>query len=778
MAALRTRRGAAAALAVAALLALTATGLARLRLDTTVASFLPGGDATVTTTAAEQASFGADPIVVLLRSQQPGQLLSGTPLRQEIALEARIARLPDVAVVYGPGTTLNEIALSLQQVLVDISAQRDALMQQAAATAKAAGASGAAQSAAAQAAVAGYDQRYGALLERGLQVGLPTTGNAGLGQRVFLQPDGRGQPAFRWLVPDATHAAILIRPVPGLPQSRTSHLVDEVRADIRRAGLPIGPAAVSGYPVIIAALGQEVTTELPLLAACSLVVVAAGFVLARRRRPLWERLVHLAAGLAAAAVTLAGFGWAGRPLSLGVLAFLPVILGVGTDYPIYALRRSRPRVVLVTAAASAASLAVLALDPLPYVRDLGVALGAGLVASALSGIAAARALGARAGEPADLHGAHDPGRRRDRPVPGEPARPRPPRLGRLGAAAAAVVVAGAGWASLGGLRLDSDPQRLASGLPAVAQGQAVQSVLGASGELDVYVRGADVLTPAYLAWYQRAQTALLEAHGDRLRPIVSPASLLSWLGSDPTPGQIRAATSLLPAYLTDAAVRGDRTEAVLSYGVQLGSFGSDAALVADIERALPPPPAGTAVSVTGLPAVAARSWSLLSGSRLVPNLAGIAAFGGLLLLLLPDRRTAVRAVLAAALAAGWGFALLRVTGTPLTPLTVSLGSLTSAVGGEFTVMALARAADGVARPWSAVVAAAATSVAGFLVLTLSRLEVLRQFGLVLAGSVALALLAASLVVSLGGDRRRPEVAQQRRRPPDPAEPARQEVVGV
>jgi hypothetical protein len=44
------------------------------------------------------------------------------------------------------------------------------------------------------------------------------------------------------------------------------------------------------------------------------------------------------------------------------------------------------------------------------------------------------------------------------------------------------------------------------------------------------------------------------------------------------------------------------------------------------------------------------------------------------------------------------------------------------------------------------VAAALTSAAGFAALGLSRLEVLREFGLVLAGSVLLALLAASIVI--------------------------------
>lgn len=731
------------AVAIAALALASAGGLERVRVDTTVASFLPGGDGTVRSTQREQATFGADPIAVVLTTAAPGVLLSGAALRAEIALETTLSRLPDVAVVYGPGTTLNEVSRSLQDVLIDISARRDALMAQAAGAAKAAGASPAAQSAAGAAAVTEFDARYATLLAGGLAVGLPSLDNTHLGSALFLQADGRGQPAFRWLVPDASHESILIRPVAGLDQDGTQRLVSSVERAVHAARLPVTGSVVTGSPVLVAALAAEVGSELPLLAGCSLLAVAVGFACSRRHRPLWERLLPLGTGLAATAVTVAGFGWAGVPLSLGLLAFLPIILGVGTDYPIYALRRGRPRLVLGVAAASAASLATLAVDPLPYVRDLGLALAAGLLASALLGVAVARVVGpAATSESPAASSEPQAGEQGVSLVRAAPRR----RRGLLAALAIGLALSAAGWAGLGSLGLDTDLARLASGLPALSQGLAAQQVLGASGELDVFVQAPDVLSPAMLTWWTRAEDRVVLDHGDQLRPLVSPASLLAWLGPRATPQQVDAATSLLPAYLTGASIRDDRRRAVMAFGVPLGTFGSDARLLAAVRRDLPPLPAGATVSVTGLPAVAARSYSLLSGGRVLPNAAGIGAFGLALAVLLRDRRSAALAVLAAGLAAGWGFAVLRLTGTALTPLTVSLGSLTSAVGGEFTVMAVARARSGAPRPWSAVAAVAATSVVGFATLGLSRLAVMRQFGLILAGSVGLALLSARLVV--------------------------------
>jgi len=103
------------------------------------------------------------------------------------------------------------------------------------------------------------------------------------------------------------------------------------------------------------------------------------------------------------------------------------------------------------------------------------------------------------------------------------------------------------------------------------------------------------------------------------------------------------------------------------------------------------------------------------------------------------------AAAAALLAVGWGALALRVSGVDLTPLTVGLGSLTAAVGCEFTLFTLERRAAGEARAMRGAATAAGTAAAGFAALAVSRLDVLAGFGLVLAGSVLLALLAAALL---------------------------------
>jgi hypothetical protein len=308
------------------------------------------------------------------------------------------------------------------------------------------------------------------------------------------------------------------------------------------------------------------------------------------------------------------------------------------------------------------------------------------------------------------------------------------------------VLAAVGWGLLPGLPVEARPDRLAAGLPALGQARAAEAVLGASGEVAVRVRAGEVLTPELLRWFRQAEEQLVVRFGDRLRPVVSPGRLLGWLGDTPTPDQIDAALRLLPRYLTGAAVRSDRKEAVASFGLRLGDLGDQAALLRDVRAALPPAPAGARVDVTGLPVVASRAYDLLSDGRLAASLAGPLLAGTVLLVGLHRRRDALAAVAAALLAIGWGVLALRVAGIGLSPLTVGLGSLTAAVGAEFVVFTRERIGAGLARPWPGGVAAALTSAAGFAALGLSRLEVLREFGLVLAGSVLLALLAASIVI--------------------------------
>ncbi|MEW6474463.1 MAG: hypothetical protein AB1679_19590, partial [Actinomycetota bacterium] len=697
---------------LAVLAAATTLGLTRLEVDTAIGSLLPTGDEAVSEWEETQAAFGADPVVVLIETDTAGGLLMPDVVKRMVALESGLAALPNVAVVYGPGTTLNQIAIQLNELLVSITARRDGLRAEAVDAARAAGKTEAEAEAAGRAAVAVYEQRYGALVAAGLPLGLPSVSNPTFNRTVFFDQHGRVKPQLRWIVPDDRHAAVYVRPREGLAQAATDRLVRAVRSEAGRAGLGTG-VTVTGAPVLVSALGAEVRRELPRLGLVALAAVAVAFLVTHRpgRRRVVRRLLPLALGLAATAVVLGFFGLRGTPLSLGMLAFLPVMLGVGSDMPVQAAYPARRRILLAATAASAAGFAVLTLSPLPFVRHLGLALAAGVTVSTLLALAfrPATAEPAPTGVPLPEYsgkgtpvsaslptGVRLPGYSGKGTPVGEAAH------GVSGRRRAVLAVAGGlavlGWALLPSIPVEARPERLAEGLPALADARRAEAVLGASGEVAVRVRAADVVSPEMLAWFRAAEEAVVAPFGDRVRPVVSPLRLLSWLGPDATAAQIDAALDILPRYLVGASVRSDRKEAVAGYGLPLGDLADQTDLLERIRAALPTPPPGAEVTLTGLPVVASRGYELLSGGRLAGSLAGPLAAGAVLLLLVPRRRHALLAV-------GWGALALWVTGVDLTPLTVGLGSLTAAVGCEFTLFTLERRAAGAEGPPEAAVGA-------------------------------------------------------------------------
>lgn len=722
---------------VAAVIALAVTaafGLSQVSFQTSLSSFLPSGDDSVATAEELARSFGGDPVVVLFESEEDDVLLDQQHVMPLLRLEGQLAGIADVAAVYGPATVLNQVAGRVQDFLAELSGRRDALLSQAIADAERAGASEAAAKQAGERAIAEFDRRYGALIVQGMPTGLPTLRNAGFVDSVVFTAGGDPRPQWRFVVPSQRAVAVLVRPREGLDQAATGQLVRAVEATVAEADIDAARITVTGVPALASALGDQVNREIPLLGGLAVGAVALVFFLVpwtRRSR----RLLPLASTLLAIALTLGVLGLIGMALSIGAVAFLSVLLGVGCYYPMYFAIGARRRVVLTVAVATAAGFATLLLSPLPFVRDLGLTLSVGVLISALLGwvlFGRGRKNGtdsADAVAPATV-----------------PAASSAPLRRRIAVLLVVGGIAAFGWGNLAGLSLRSDPESFARGLPALADAQHAEAVMGSSGELDVLLRGPDVTSPEALSWMRRAQQVIVTGHADEARPVISPPSLLSFLGAKPTDDQVSAALRLLPPYLTAAVIRGDAEQAILVFGVRMADLAALRALRDDITRELPPPPEGFSVELGGLPMAAVRTDELVSGDRVLSNVAGIVAASGVLLLGLRRRTTAARALLAAVLATGTGLAVLALAGIPLSPITAALGSLTAAVGCEFTVLLseAARRRDVALR--RSVLLAVAASAIGYAALTASQLAVIREFGLLLAGSVLLALAAALCAV--------------------------------
>jgi uncharacterized protein len=715
-----------------ALVGLTVAGICQVRIDTSIGSFLPAGDPAVAAMQEKADHFGDDPVAVLLESGQPHQLLGDTgQLARLVELEGRLAHLPDVAAVYGPGTAVNQIAISSQKLLAQISGRRDALQT----AVDQARAQGPQAEATAQAQLTELEQRYGALIVRALPGGLPTATNPRFVESVIYDQDGSARPQWRPIVPTPTSVAVLVRPRAGLDQDGTSALVAAIRNTVGQAGLQTSRVTVSGVPAITAAMTDQARHEFPLLGVLALAAVAVLYLAvpwtARRR----SRLRPLAAALAGTALTLAVFGWIGRPISLGVIAFLPILLGIGSDFPLYLSQPSQRRRVLVAALAGAAAFAALAVSPLPFVRELGLALATGLVATVGVALVFRRWFPTLA--PAGGGAAGDPVVRAPRPVSWWVRGP---------ALAVAVAIAAGGWAALAGLPIQAQPEELAKGLPALDEAQYVERVLGASGEINVMLSGGDTLSPQALAWSRAAEGVVVARFGDVVHPITTVPDLLAFLGPDPTVEQIQAASQLLPSYLSSAVITPDHSRSLMVLGTQLDDVAAQQAFVAQLRAALPPPPPGLHADVVGLPVAAASGYQAMTESRLGLNALAVALAGLVLLLGLRRRTDAARAVLVVVLSSGWLLALTWLAADALSPLTVAVGALSTATGCEFAIMLADATRRGHRWLVRSVALAAGAAALGYLVLAASDLAILREFGLLLAGSVVLSCLGAVVVV--------------------------------
>ncbi|MFC7501321.1 RND transporter [Nocardioides sp. GCM10030258] len=727
----RQRRQWTALLGALALGAVIVLGLLRVEIDTSTASFLPAGDPVEKALAAKADDFGGDPVIVVLETSEPRALFNDPEaLVRLVGLEGQLANLPDVAAVYGPGTVLNQTAGAAQDMLAQISGRRDGYRQEVMARARERGIPENKVKELGEAALARFDERYGALMVQGLPAGLPTLKNPRFVQTVLFEEENlEARPQWRYLVPSPTSVTVLVRPRAGLDAEGTTRLVDGVRSAVKDVDLELSRTTVTGAPVVASGLADRGRAELPVLGAVAVGAVGLIFLFVgwtSRRR---SRLRPTAAALVGTAATLSCFGWAGQPLSLGVVAFLPILLGIGSDFPLYLSRGRSDRAVLVTALAAMLGFGSLALSPLPFVRELGIALAVGILLTVATALAVRWHFGP-VPDPAPAKRTSADGPAFSWPRAG---------LGRGIVTAALVVTAGLGWIALSGLAVEAQPDELAAGLPELDDARYAEDLLGSAGEVSLVIKAEDVTSPEVLAWSQHAQTRIVTELGDRVHPVLSVADLLRFLGAEPTADQIKAAVAVMPRYLSSAVLRSDRAEGVVVLAVEFDDVAGLSDLLDDLDEAVGTPPDGVEVDTVGLPVSAARGLELVGDGRLWINLAGIGLAGAAIWIGLRSRDDAMRAVLTVVVSTGWVALLAAATTGSLNPLTIALGSLVTATGCEFSVM-LRRGAD-----LRAVGTAALAGTTGYLVLALSELAVLRDFGLLLAGGVVCSFVAALLV---------------------------------
>jgi predicted RND superfamily exporter protein len=218
----------------------------------------------------------------------------------------------------------------------------------------------------------------------------------------------------------------------------------------------------------------------------------------------------------------------------------------------------------------------------------------------------------------------------------------------------------------------------------------------------------------------------------------------------------------IPAYFSQDVISPDRRVATLSFGIRLMSLQRQQQLIEQMRSGLHPP-GGVEAQLVGLPVLAAQSGSQVADPwrRLEVLLAGLAAVALILFTAFRgDRRRALVPLAPIALATGWSALVLFALRVPLNPMSVTLGALVIAISTEFSVLlserqrqerlaghdtieALRRAYR---RTGAAIAASGVTAIAGFGVLMLSDIRMLRDFGLVTLVDLTVSLVGVLIAL--------------------------------
>jgi uncharacterized protein len=664
------------------------------------------------------------------------------------------------------------------------------------------------------------------------QTGLPRISDPRfVSQVVFdtrLAP-GTPKSRFAYLFPSSDAALISVRLEPGLSGEERAEAIGLIREAVGSDAfrLESGDYSVSGVPVVVDELAGEFRSEIFVLLAAALAVMA--LVLTVVFGPPM-RLLPLALALMATAVTFGVLAITGGSLTMASIAVLPVLIGLSVDYaiqfqaryrealaaaeaPLAAARSAAGRggpVIATAALATAAGFAVLLLSPIPMVRGFGVLLVIGIVLALAATLTAGFAIlvgstarsdtgrpGRGAALRARISGVAGHVRGSDamarlssaRAAAGRGIQRASTRALALAVASpgrvllVAFVLAAGGW--FAGTRTDvvSDLRELVPASVLDRAGvDAIQDETGVSGELNVIVTGENVTDPEVVAWMGDLKDRILRRGGfggefpsceaAQLCPQIALSDLFTDTGGPVTAKRIKAVLDAVPPYFSQAVIARDPVTgepggtANIAFGIRVMPLEQQKTLVDAIRAEIDPPgtendaPAGVDARVAGLPALAADANAELSDSRYLLTGAGLLAVALILLAVYRSARRALVPLVPIALATGWSSLVLWAMQIDLNPMSATLGALVIAIATEFSVILSARFSEEreagrsvgeslrrtYARTGAAVLASGVTATAGFAVLVLSEIRMLRDFGLVTVVDLTVALLGVMLVL--------------------------------
>jgi hydrophobe/amphiphile efflux-3 (HAE3) family protein len=729
------------------------TGLTRLAFSTDQETLVDSGSQVYVDNLRYQEHFGGETMLVLFTGD-PVALFSEPNLSQMQALEDELRSTDGVATVVGPYSGMS--------YAVDQLAVAPGLIADAAGRAEDPEA---------------FAARTNEEAARLAEAGETSLSNPAFVRFLLFEADGTLRDAQRAAFPDDEHA-LLVAQIEGNAsideQAQVSTAVEDV---VGRHELQGQEVLVTGTPALIDEINAYLQGGMATLGAIALVamivVLGATFRARFRLLPIAVMLLGTAAALGAAVLV-------GIDLSLVTISGLPIFIGLGVDFAIQmhnryeeqrragdpvadAVRTAMTAMatpLTVAMIAGAAGFLALRLSPVPMIRDFGVLLCLGVVILVSAAIVFPLTI-LRQVDRAPRPSAAPPVGIIERVVAGLTTLSRPVVVGVVAIGAVAAVV---GFVLEDRVPVDTEVEHWVSpDSDAVRELEALRSATGFSTQLGLMVEADDVTAPAVVEWMYRFQTAELARHPDALLQVASmPSIAADVVGIEPVSRDITTLLDVTPSDIRRALITDDGAMANIQFMLGDMSLAERADLMDEIDADLRgdlAPPDGVTVTQSGLAVIGIKLVEGMEANRRVLTLSALALVAAALLVLRRFRLRALLPVVPVAVAVGLAMLLISALGFELTPLTTVAAPLVIAVATEFTVLLEARyreerasgrtpleACAALTHIGRAFVASGLTLLGGFAVMAASPMPLLRDFGIVVAIDVLIALVSALVIM--------------------------------
>ncbi len=765
-------------------------GFARLRFTTSNASYLNRTDPASTETARYQSVFGGDPIVTMF-TMAPGSTISTffTPSNATALtnLEARLRQDPWVFSVASPRDAL--------QLAQNLTASPGGDPTKSLAGEFLLSATNRDPSPASQA--LRFKYMTGLLgLESAIPPAQQNTSNPAWIRFLLHNPDGTIRSPLLPFFPNENHLAMAIYLRGGLTIGQEAKAAASVQTLVDQSHFSGVKLLTTGVPALLDTINSYLRGGMFSLTAIAGAIMVVILLLAFKVR--WRLLPFaiVAIGL------LWGFGlvgFFGIPLTLGSIAGLPILLGVGIDYAIQMHSRVEEEVVLdrashpiqATARNLGPALLVVTFDAVfafcallfakvPMIRQFGELLVVGIVAVCFFSIIGTLAV-------LGIREYRSPTKGRDFSRGGLShlvvVLGRLPMGSAIPLSAISLAVFFGGLVVEGHLALQTDPiQWVNPHSPAITGIKALMAGTGSENELGMIITTDHPFSDTTVNYVASLSDTLQSRYSSTLFPGVGVVNFVDQLIAvpgatvvHPTGIQVAEAYAVSPptfqrlttadnGHLLNVVFRARTSslaplQPVVNYLQTITPAGSVTASNAAGTSAIRPP-IGMTVAPGGIAVVGVGLLENLAKSRMLLTYLAILFVG---LFLVVRLRSVVRSVLSLVpvlIAVGAVSLVADALGLKLSPMTAVAGPLVVAACTEFTSLILLRFVEErgrgldpraavdmtAARTGRAFLVSAMTAVAGISVMATSSMPLLRGFGIIVGMNVAVALLCALVIL--------------------------------